>query len=138
MRKAIIWTFSVWKTTYVNKENAKVKIMDNERKWWWQWKIFFRELLDEFKYRSEFITDNWLFTILAYSYYENKFIYYIQLFITKIYLKLFPYDEILFIYINRKIEDDWFRYIDEIFQRKIERRILKIIHSMWLEYSYMY
>ena len=115
--------------------------MNLERLWWWQWTIFFRELLEEYKYRKDwFITDNGLFTILAYSYYKCKAIYYIQLLITKLYLKLFPYNEILFLYIpdNRWIEDDNFRYKNKVFQKMIENKILKIIHSLWLEYSYIY
>jgi len=129
MRIAVIWAFSTWKTTYVeNYKGKELKAINLERWFNSQEEIFNNQIKFE-KEHKDFITDNWLFTILAYTKKFRPELFEEQLRETKEYLKNNPYDKIILLEPLNKIEDDWFRFTDKELQLEIHNIILNILNE---------
>lgn len=134
MRIAVIWTFCSWKTTFVENYWLKIKkLMNIERTTKGQENIFNEELKLELE-NKDFITDNSLITILAYTKeldpenYEKQFIK------TKEYLEVYKYDKVIFLE-KLDIVDDWFRFTNKELQIKIENNILNICKELNIKYT---
>jgi len=78
--------------------------------------------------KNNYITDNGLITILAYSFFKLKDDEYIAYkYRVKEFLEYYPYTKVFYIPIELKIEDDWFRYIDVEFQKQINQKIIELL-----------
>jgi len=140
---AIVGSFSTWKTSLVQEieidsfkniscyTNFERKILQ-ETQWQDDWKqmwLISEQIKQEYlNTKNNYITDNWLITILAYSYFTLKEEEYSNYkYRVKEFLKYYPYTKIFYIPIELNIEDDWFRYIDKEFQKQINQKIIEIL-----------
>jgi len=140
---AIVGSFWVWKTTLVQEieknskkyiscyTNFERKILQ-ETQWQDDWKqmwLISEQIKQEYlNTKNNYITDNGLITILAYSFFKLKDDEYIAYkYRVKEFLEYYPYTKVFYIPIELKIEDDWFRYIDVEFQKQINQKIIELL-----------
>jgi hypothetical protein len=140
---AIVWSFWVWKTSltqeierYSNTDiscymNFERKVLQDiqwqdDRKQMW---LISEQVKQEYlNFKNHYITDTWLITILAYSFYtlkDDEYTAYKHR--VKEFLKYYPYTKIFYIPIEFDIENDWFRYIDQDFQKQIDQKIIELL-----------
>lgn len=138
---AITWTFSTGKTTLVEViqkitdyscyTNFERKVL-HDIQWQDDWKQMYlisEQIRQEYLIRKDnYITDNCLITILAYSYFilkENEYQNYNKR--VKDFLEYYPYTKVFYIPIEFEIEDDNFRHTDKEFQKQINQKIIELL-----------
>lgn len=104
--------------THKQKVRFQKMVMDEQRK-------------RENKYK-DFISDRWVQDNLAYTSFVDNDLYKQQK--KEIEKNHGGYDNVIYVPIQDfGIEDDWLRFIDPVFQKQVQDRILEIVDDMWVE-----
>ncbi len=150
MKIAIVWSHSTWKSSLLDASDLWLpKIQEVARDVMWimgkkpqdmkrQELLEFQQMIYDVQIGKEdlnvsFISDRWVYDNLAYAKVVSEELFLNLFAYTAKYHK--GYDHVFYLPIEFKLVDDWIRFTDTKFQKQIDKSIIQIMDTLWVEYT---